>query len=415
MTGKPGFSDIPNEIVLERWKRNVEAHPDREAIIHWHAKAPPFRWTWGNLFRRAYVYADRLRESGVGAGDVCAILFRHHEEFYPLYLSVIALGALPAVLHYPNTKLHPDKFRDGLRGMARHSGLDWIVTERELEEILRPLLDDQETTLRGFLFPLAEGSDLPADGVSREFHPHASPDSPCFLQHSSGTTGLQKAVIISNRAILRNVRYLSESTLLTKEDRIVSWLPLYHDMGLICALYLSLTCAVPFVQIDPFEWVAVPSLFLEAISREKGTLAFLPNFAYNFMADRIRDKELASVRLDSVRMLVSGGEPVRAESLDKFHRRFSPYGLKREALAAVYGLAEATAAVTMTPPGKEARRVAVKRGELSTGSVVPAGPGDDVRVCVSSGVPIPECTIRIVDENGEDLPDGRVGELAIRS
>ena len=415
MSRESGSSRIPNDVVWNCWKGHAETNPDREAIIHWNAKLPPFRWTWGKLFERAYSYANKLKELGIAKGDVCAIMFRHHKEFYPLYLAVITLGALPSVLHYPNPKLHPDKFRQGLQGMARHSGLDWIITEQELKSILHPLLDDQENTIRGFLFPLTGGNNLPTDGTFHIIHPPTTPDSPCFLQHSSGTTGLQKAVVISNRAILQNVYHICESILLTNEDRVVSWLPLYHDMGLICALYLSLTCGVPIVQIDPFEWVTIPSLFMEAISREKGTLAFLPNFAYNFMADRIQEEDLKSIRLDSVRILISGGEQVRADSLDKFYRRFSRYGLKREALAALYGLAEATAAVTMTPPGVEARRVAVKREELARGFVVPAEVGDNARICVSSGFPISGCELRIVDENGEDLPEGRVGEVVIRS
>jgi fatty-acyl-CoA synthase len=415
MTRDPGFSGIPNDSTWNRWKSHAESNPDREAIIHWNAKLPPYRWTWGKLFERADSYANKLKELGVVKGDVCAIMFRHHKEFYPLYLAVITLGALPSVLAYPNPKLHPDKFRQGLQGMARHSGLDWIITEQELECVLHPLLDDRETTIRGILFPLAGGNNLPANGTFRIIHTQTTPDSPCFLQHSSGTTGLQKAVVISNRAILQNVDRISESILLSNEDKIVSWLPLYHDMGLVAAFYLSLTCGVPIVQIDPFEWVAIPSLFMDAISREKGTLAWLPNFAYNFMADRIREEDLKSIRLDSVRILISGGEPVRADSLEKFYRRFSGYGLKREALAASYGLAEATAAVTMTPPGVEARKVAAKREELARGFAVPAEVGDNARICVSSGVPISGCELRIVHENGEDLPEGRVGEVVIRS
>jgi acyl-CoA synthetase (AMP-forming)/AMP-acid ligase II len=415
MTREPGVSVRPNDVVWNCWKGHAESNPDREAIIHWNARTSPHRWTWGKLFEGAYSYASRLKESGVVKGDICAIMFRHHQEFYPLYLAVITLGAIPSVLAYPNPRLHPDKFRQGLQGMARHSGLEWIITEQELEGILHPLLADRETTIRGFLFPLTGGNNPPADGIFRTIHAPTTPDSPCFLQHSSGTTGLQKAVVISNRAILENVFRFSESILLSNEDKVVSWLPLYHDMGLVAAFYLSLVRGVPIVQIDPFEWVTVPSIFMEAISREKGTLALLPNFAYNFMADRIREEDLKSIRLDSIRILISGGEPVRADSLDRFYRRFSGYGLRREALAASYGLAEATATVTMTSPGVEARKIAAKREELARGFVVPTEPGDDARICVSSGVPISGCQLRIVDESGEDLPEGRVGEVVIRS
>ncbi len=347
-------------------------------------------------------------------GDVCALIIRHHAHFYPAYLAVSSIGALPAVLAYPNPRLHPEKFREGLEGMARRSGLDWLLTERELEPVILPLVSRPGSTIRGIAFPLEwEDERNPPDPPMQR--KEVSPDDPCLLQHSSGTTGLQKAVILSNRAVLEHVRRYGEAIRITPEDKIVSWLPLYHDMGLIAAFYLPLTLGIPVVQIDPFEWVSAPVLLLEAVSREKGTLAWLPNFAYHLMADRIHEEDLSGIRLDSIRMLVNCSEPVRAESHEKFFRKFGPFGIRREVLAACYAMAETTFAATQTPPGEEAKRISADRVEIANGLLQFTGPDENARICVSSGAPIPGCELRIVDETGKDLPEGQVGEIVIRS
>jgi acyl-CoA synthetase (AMP-forming)/AMP-acid ligase II len=359
-------------------------------------------------------FAARLSDTGVRKGDVCAIIIRHHRDFYPLYLGVSATGALPSVLAYPNPRLHPDKFREGLVGMAKRSGLDWILTEAELESQVAPLTLMADSTVRGILKPL-EWRMTSGDGEAIFGYPAVDPGEPCLLQHSSGTTGLQKAVMLSHRAVLEHVRRYSDSIRLAGEDKIASWLPLYHDMGLIAAFYVPLTAGVPIIQIDPFEWVKAPVLLLEAISEEKATLTWLPNFAYNLLADRVHEEDLEGLSLESVRMLINCSEPVRAESHDRFYRRFSPYGLRKEALGACYAMAETTFAVTQTSPGVTARELQVDREKLSRGIVRVTEDVRRARVCVSSGGEIPACNVRIVGESGKDLPEDIVGEIAIRS
>lgn len=383
-------------------------------MIHWVAGEEPYRWKWGELFDASSRFAFRLHEAGVRKGDVCAIIVRHHRDFYPLYFGISATGALPSVLAYPNPRLHPDKFREGLAGMARRSGLDWILTEADIESQVAPLVLMDGSTVRGVLTPMEWGGVSGDEGVVFE-HPAVDTDEPCLLQHSSGTTGLQKAVILSHRAVLEHVRRYSEAIRLEEEDKIASWLPLYHDMGLIAAFYVPLTAGVPIIQIDPFEWVKAPVLLLEALSREKATLSWLPNFAYNLLADRVHEEDLEGLSLENVRMLVNCSEPVRAESHEKFNRRYSKFGFRREALGACYAMAETTFAVTQTTPGCAARELHVDREELSGGVVRLTEDVCRARICVSSGVLIPACEARIVGESGEDLPDGRVGEIAIRS
>src|SRR5262249_39130227 len=161
--------------------------------------------------------------------------------------------------------------------------------------------------------------------------------------------------------------------------------PLYHDMGLIAAFHLPLAFGIPTVQIDPFEWVLAPYLLLDAMSREGATVAWLPNFAYNFMADRVPPEDLEGGRLEPVRLLGNCSEPVRAESHERFLTRFRELGLRPEALSACYAMAETTFAVTQTEPGTPARRVDAAREELARGAFRPARAGEPARACVSSG------------------------------
>jgi len=410
-----------NRLLWDVWQRHAETRPNAEAIVHWIADGEPHRWTWERLVDAAVSFAGNARKEGVRRGDVCAIIIRHHKEFYPVYMGICLTGAIPAVLAYPNPRIHPDKFRQGLEGMARRSGLDWILTEKSLEETVGPLVLKGGSTVRGILFPLewprkadvsVGNSDLPV--LARL---EAAPEDPCLLQHSSGTTGLQKAVVLSHTAVLKHVRLYGTSIGLHEEDKVVSWLPLYHDMGLIAALHLPLAFGIPSVQIDPFEWVQAPVMLLEAISRERGTLSWLPNFTYNLMADRIRDADLDGIRLDSVRMLINCSEPVRHDSHEKFLSRYSAYGLRAETLAACYAMAETTFAATQTEPGKKAKSLVALREELAQGRYEPYTPGRErkARTCISSGAPIPGCTLKVIDGGGEELPDGRVGEILIRS
>jgi fatty-acyl-CoA synthase len=410
-----------SKCIWDNWRRHLETKPDSEAIIHWVSDGNHHRWTWGSLFGAAARFATRMREEGVRRGDICALIVRHHPDFYPLYMGVSLMGAIPSILAYPNPRLHPDKFRQGLEGMAHHSGLDWICTESALEETIRPLVGKETTTIRGLLFPTewekGTREESGEAGLKLEHEQRVAPGEPCLLQHSSGTTGLQKAVVLSHRAVLDHLFRYGTSIRLEEGDKIISWLPLYHDMGLIAAFQLPLAWGIPLVQMDPFEWVQAPAMFLSAVSRERGTLAWLPNFAYNLMADRVHDEDLANLRLESLRMVINCSEPVRHDSHEKFVRRLGPYGMREDALAVCYAMAETTFAATQTAPGRSANVVCVSRKSLAQGRFepIPSGTPEETKRCVSAGRSIDGCELKVVDDRGSELPDGHVGEIAIRS
>lgn len=408
-----------NETLWNRWYKNAERNPARDAIIHWVAAEQPFRWTFSALIDAAEEMAAALVERDIGKGEVCAIVMRHNRFQYPLYLAVVCVGAIPAILAYPNPRLHPDKFRQGIEGMSLRSGLDWIFTERDLAETIRPSVEKPNSTIKGLHFPLEweKGNTLKGEAlrIVANTRSRIRSEDPFLLQHSSGTTGLQKPVLLSHRAVLDHVKYYGKAIELNENDKVVSWLPLYHDMGLIAAFHLPLAFGIPTVQIDPFEWVIVPSLLLEAVSSERGTISWLPNFALNMMADKIADDELQGFDLKSWRLVINCSEPVRYESHRKFLTRFRHYGLDPSALSTCYAMAELTFAATQTLPGTEPALLDVDRAELAKGNVKIWQSGDQARTCVSSGKVVGGCQMKLVDDNRQAVEEGTIGEIAIKS
>jgi fatty-acyl-CoA synthase len=405
----------PRETIHERWIKNVENFPHRDAIIYWKACEEPYRWTFSSLLSASVKYILLLREAGLKRGEVCGLIFRHNKDFYPLYIAVSLAGAIPSVLAYPNPRLHPEKFRDGLEGMSQRSGLDWILTELSLKETIAPLVQKKGSSIKGLLFPLdTENEFIPEDKHFPAREGTETINDPLLLQHSSGTTGLQKPVLLSHKAVLKHIYNYSLSIGLNDNDKVINWLPLYHDMGLIAAFHLPLAFGIPSVQIDPFEWVLLPSILPEVIHKERGTICWLPNFAFNMMADKIRTDELEGITLESMRLFINCSEPIRFESYKKFEKRFLPSGLNPRSLAACYAMAETTYAVTQTPLNSQPEIVYADRKELSNG-VLKISDSEDSRICVSSGRVIKGCELKIIDEKGNDLQDGFVGEILIKS
>jgi len=413
------FSSLEGETLWERWQYFAQTTPDKEAIVHWRAVEEPIRWTYSSLVETANKFSIYLKNIGVKKGDVCAIIIRHDPSFYPLYLGITGIGALPSVLAYPNPRLHPDKFRQGLEGMAQRSGLDWILTETALEDMILPFVENDATTVSELFFPLEWDLEREVDSDSMQelsdIRASIKPEEPMLLQHSSGTTGLQKPVVLSHEAILKHVENMGKSIELSEDDKIVSWLPLYHDMGLIAAFHLPLASGIPCIQIDPFEWVLAPILLFMATSEEKATLSWLPNFAYNLMADKLSEEEMEDLSLESLRMITNCSEPVRAESHKMFYERFEQFGFKKSALSAMYGMAETTLSVSQTTSGEQAKEVSVDREILASGTVVLTDDETKARICVSSGKVIDECLVKVVDEFRNVLSGDGVGELVVKS
>ena len=261
--------------------------------------------------------------------------------------------------------------------------------------------------------------DLRYDEIASGAGPVPSPISPrpdetLLLQHSSGTTGLQKGVMLSHEAVRRHAESYNRRLELSESDRIASWLPLYHDMGFIACFVNALWQGVPVVWLSPFEWVANPALLLDAITQHRATLAWLPNFAFAFLASRVKP-EPGRYDLSSLRGLINCSEPVTADAMQAFCDRFVPDGFRPEALQTCYAMAETVFAVSTSdarlPPAIAAHRPRrMANGASGRGGKGSSLPLDAIGIArrrsfdigrdahVSNGRCVPDCEVRIVDE-----------------
>jgi acyl-CoA synthetase (AMP-forming)/AMP-acid ligase II len=242
------------------------------------------------------------------------------------------------------------------------------------------------------------------------------PDEVAFLQHSSGSTGLQKGVALSHRSVLNQVRHYAKAIALDPaKDKIASWLPLYHDMGLIATFLMPLATGTPVVFMDPFRWVVDPAMLLEAIDRHRATLSWLPNFAYAHMAKRIAREKTAKLDLRSMRGFINCSEPVRDASHRAFLERFSENGVREEMLWVCYAMAENTFAVTQAGGGFPQRTDWIDPAAFASDRVARAvAPGAGLPI-VSCGLPVEGCEVLVVDEKRAPVPDRTIGEVALRS
>jgi acyl-CoA synthetase (AMP-forming)/AMP-acid ligase II len=292
-----------------------------------------------------------------------------------------------------------------------------LVTLSDVRAVLTT--DDFAPTLAAHVAcPVFGSQTLLAQAASGElvaYVPEA--DEIAFLQHSSGTTGLQKGVALAHRAVLNHLASYSEAIALDEQDVIVSWLPLYHDMGLIAGFLLPLVQGVPLVLMSPFEWVKSPAMLFRAIDQYGGTLCWLPNFAYNHCARRIRQRDLEGLSAATMRMFINCSEPVYAESHALFAERFAGLGVTPGMLAVSYAMAENTFAVTQTPPGELPPLDTIDRVGLQSElrAVQVAADHPDAVVKVSCGKPIAGVSARAVDAEGKPLPERHVGEMVVRS
>jgi fatty-acyl-CoA synthase len=370
-------------------------------------------FTTREFFQQASHYAHALQTAGIQSGDLVALVMQHGQEVLFSFWGALMLGAVPSIFPFLTEKLDPDHYFRNLKALVEHEEVHTLITY----DTLYPTLKEHLQGIHTLKAILTHADITPSSAVSTLPALDIHPTDTAFLQHSSGSTGLQKGVMLSHGAVLNQLRAYSQAIQLKRDDVIVSWLPLYHDMGLIAGFILPIVCGVKLVMMSPFHWVRNPQMLLHAIHRHKGTLCWLPNFAYPFMASRIRDDDLAGLDLSSWRAAVNCSEPVHADSHEAFLQKFAPYGFSASALTTCYAMAENTFAVTQGGITAPLNVDAVQREALiTTRRAIPALPhADDVQRFVSNGAPIPHTHIRIMDEDGQPLPERHVGEIYVQS
>src|SRR5882724_10547034 len=350
--------------------------------------------TRGTVSRESSRYAALLAQRGVKEGQVVLIILRHSPDLFYAFLGAMMIGAVPSfmppVTSKQDIKLYWSSHRTLFGRIETGALLTYRANVREIEDNLGPLglLLIEAEQVKGIEFEIKELS--------------CDPNQIALLQHSSGTTGLKKGVALTHAAVLTQVEKYTASLKLNANDRIVSWLPLYHDMGLITSFLVPLITKTELVLLDPLEWVVNPRSLFEAIRTYGGTLCWQPNFAFHHLCRVLG--ALPGFDLSSMRAWIDCSEPCRPETFALFEKTFSKAGVQPHHLQVCYAMAETVFAVTQTELGKKVRTVTLSRGmESSSGNELELTQ-ETGWTYLSTGYPMPGMEVRIVGPDGKILP-----------
>lgn len=394
---------------------HVKKHPQRTHIYLYGDSDEPLPISYAELFNGAQNIAAGLQQYGVESEQTVAIMLPTGKDYLFTYFAILLAGAIPVPI-YPPTR--PSQLEEHLRRHAKilsNAETVLLITVKQAKIPAR-LLKAQVSALRHVLVvdELREHTNQP---IPIPVHT----DDIAFLQYTSGSTGTPKGVILTHSNLLANIRAMGQVVKASSNDVFVSWLPLYHDMGLIGAWLSSLYYASPLVLMSPLAFLTSPSRWLWAIHKHRATLSAAPNFAYEFCLNKITDEDIQQLDLSSWRMAFNGAEPVNVKTLRDFAKRYKHYGFHPEALSPVYGLAETAVGLTFPPPDRGALIDCVQRDILQRSGIAQvvtdaeaaaqANKTDAYLEFAACGQPLPGYQLRIVDQSGRELPERRVGRL----
>jgi fatty-acyl-CoA synthase len=445
---------MPN--LTEILRDHYERHPEQTALVMLQAvpKGSPEGplpgmserlVSYRDLLAGANAYARTFAAAGLQPDEVVVLILQHSFDLVCAFYGAILAGAIPAIMPFLTEKLLPERYRADLAALVSVTRPAAIVTYPEFEgEVQAALSPTPGPSPRGgekenseFLSPLGDKNSeektqtsvravIVCDRVEAPSAPdfdslpglQRSPGDTVLLQHSSGTTGLQKGVALSHQAVLNQLAAYSAALHLTPQDVIVSWLPLYHDMGLIAGFLMPILAGNRLVIMSPFDWVRSPVRLLQAVSHYQGTLSWLPNFAYNFCATKIRERDLEGLDLSSWRSVSNCSEPMRYESHKAFYQRLASRGLRFEALNTCYAMAENVFAVTQGGVDGPVTVDEIDRQDMQVNRLARPALSDDGHPTIkmlSAGRPVTNTECQVVDEKGQPVPERTVGEIALRS
>ncbi len=391
--------------------------------LDWHAQASPERVhiflrdedgkeqpiTYGSLWQRAQGVAASLRERRIGRGDTVAIMLRTEEAFFHAFFGVLLAGAVPVPIYPPFRRDLIEDYARRQVGILRNAAARTIITFPEAMRVAT-LLRSRVPSLRH----VVASPDLARPhGVAATAR--GGPGDPALIQYTSGSTGEPKGVLLSHGNLLENIRAIGEAIRVRPDDVAASWLPLYHDMGLIGSWLGALYFGIPIAILSPLAFLARPARWLQAIHAHRATVSAAPNFAFDLCARRLTDEEVGGLDLSSWRLALNGSEPVSPATIDRFTRRFGPRGFKASAMCPVYGLAEASVALTIPPPGAPRVDTIARTAFQEAGQAVPASPEERAPLSfVSCGPPLPRHEVRVLDRAGRTLGERVEGRIEFR-
>lgn len=390
-------------------QRRLKDEPDATACWLVASGGESARVTVRELMARAYAFAAAYGSAKEGRKIVAVCLY-HGLDLHAAFVGALLAGHIPTMIAPPSPRMEASKYTDSFCRMLAHIRPSYVVADgaalAKLDALALKDFPDSELIDAACVGDACEGFETLE---TRE----SDAEEVALLQHSSGTTGLQKGVALSHRAVLRHNRAYAESIGLTREDVIVSWLPLYHDMGFVACFLLPLLARVPFVELSPFDWVLRPVSLFEQIQAHRATLCWMPNFAFQFMADTVRASQVEGLNLRSMRAWVNCSEPVQHSAHAAFLERFAEQGASETQLTASYAMAENVFAVTQTRAG-EYKILGVNRRLFREEHRVETDDGEGALAFVSNGTAVEGTEVAVIDESGRAMPEGCVGELSIR-
>ena len=401
---------IEARTLIDALAQHAERHGDREHVLLWRAEGAPDPLSYHDLYHAARAAAGGLVERSVGCGDRVAIMLPTSRDFFVAFFAVLFCGAVPVPI-YPPFRLA--QIEDHLRrqaGILSNAEASALITNAEIRVV--------GNLLYGLVSALQHIVTIPdlSDAAPISAPLPAAPDAVALIQYTSGSTGDPKGVVLSHANLLANIRAMGAVLKASSADRVVSWLPLYHDMGLIGCWLGSLYYGAQALIMSPLSFLADPARWLWAIDSHKATISAAPNFAYELCLKSIDDAKISGLDLSSLRAIMNGAEPVSPASVTRFVQRFAPYGIRPEAMTPVYGLAENAVGLAFPPLGRGPLIERLDRKALDRDGVARiAEPGvDSVISLVACGRPLPHHEIRIVDDASREAPERQEGRIQFR-
>jgi fatty-acyl-CoA synthase len=380
--------------------------------------ANPIELTGSDILSGALALANRYATAP--ASKVVLLLLPHSLELFLLHLGLILNDRLPAILPWPTTRIDPEKYQRNLLHQLRHLPASQIITLPLLANNLGRSLPYTATACE--IEGSGEYEQGFVNGLPLELNEYSEPacssgevpQDALFLQFSGGTTGAQKSVVVTAPMLTNQLDQLRKNLAYSPHDSVVSWLPMYHDMGLIACLWFPLWHRTPSLHFSASDWLLKPDLLFRYLEQYGGTFCWLPNFAFSYLAG-LRDRFKSSHSLGQVRAWINCSEPVRLRSLKSFADTFAEWGVSLQSLQASYAMAENVFAVTQTTlgsipatfPRSRLRHCVAEPDPLAFDLI------DDVYV--SSGCPLAGMEVRIVQNGGDSCSDARPGEIQIRT
>ncbi|PTL85324.1 AMP-binding protein [Vitiosangium sp. GDMCC 1.1324] len=390
-----------------RW--HAEHHPERPHLFLRQEDGSERILHYGELWASARAMASALVHEGLRHGDTVGLLLRTEPAFFPSFLGVLLAGGIPVPLYPPFRMDRLEEYVERQVGILRNAGARVLVTFDEARRV-GTLLKARVPSLRRTVTP-AE-----LDGKDAGTLPVRLEDSDAgLIQYTSGSTGEPKGVLLTHAHLLANIRAIGQALRIHPEDVAVSWLPLYHDMGLIGAWLMPLYYGIPLALLSPQAFLSRPSRWLRAVHHHRGTLSAAPNFAYDLCVRKVEDAELEGLELDSWRVALNGSEAVSPDTVERFTRRFAPHGFHPGTMFPAYGLAEVAVALTFPPVGRPPRIEAIDREHFTRHREARlARDGGTPLRFVACGRPLPDYEVRIVDDADHTLGERVEGRIQFR-